>query len=172
MKRFVLQMAGEPGTGKSTLARAVGSCTGAVVIDKDIIKSRMLDFGVPEEVAADCSYDLFFRLGESFVYQGHSIVLDSPASYSYIRERGAAIASQYDAGYFIVRCYVEDVSVMQRRLDQRVSVSSQNGVAAHDRYLRPGTSPLNEPHLILDASQSPETMLRLTLEYLGENTRR
>jgi predicted kinase len=35
-------MSGESGTGKSTLARAIGASTGGVVIDKDVVKARML----------------------------------------------------------------------------------------------------------------------------------
>ena len=59
MRRFLLQMAGESGTGKSTLARAVGCETGAVVIDKDVIKSRLLegDLGRPR-AGPDLEYPL------------------------------------------------------------------------------------------------------------------
>jgi predicted kinase len=46
-------MHGEPGAGKSTLAKAIGRETGAVVLDKDILKSRILD-GEPEGASTAC----------------------------------------------------------------------------------------------------------------------
>jgi predicted kinase len=46
VEQFLLQMAGRSGVGKTTLASAIGRATGAVVIDHDGIKARMLDVGL------------------------------------------------------------------------------------------------------------------------------
>jgi predicted kinase len=72
MKRFLLQMTGEPGAGKSTLARAIGRETGALVLDKDIVKSRILDGdlemgldGLPESVAVPLHHAMMFDLARA-----------------------------------------------------------------------------------------------------------
>jgi hypothetical protein len=42
---FLLQMAGRPGSGKSSLARVVGRATSAVVLDEDVLKTALLNAG-------------------------------------------------------------------------------------------------------------------------------
>ncbi len=44
---IVVQMHGEPGSGKSMLARALGESMGAVVVDKDGIGAALMAEGQP-----------------------------------------------------------------------------------------------------------------------------
>jgi predicted kinase len=160
-------MAGTSAAGKTTLAFAIGRATGAVVIDKDIIKGGMLDGGVPEEIAGPTAYDVFLDLGRSLLSQGFSVVLDSPANFESVRDRGRAIADDEMAEYYIIRCVLTDLDEIQRRMDLRATRSSQPTVAALEGYQRPGTSPLHEPHLVLDMSRPLEDTLADALAYLG-----
>jgi predicted kinase len=166
-RRFLLQMAGTSAAGKTTLAFAIGSATGAVVVDKDIIKGGMLDGGVPEAIAGPTAYDVFLDLGRSLLSQGFSVVLDSPANFEAVRDRGRAIAEEQDAAYYLIRCFLTDLDEIQRRMDAREVRSSQPTVAGLESHHRPGTSPLHEPHLVLDMSRPLEETLTEALEYLG-----
>jgi predicted kinase len=167
MRGFLLQMAGDSGTGKSTLALAIGEATGAVVVDKDVIKARMLDDGLTEDTAGPLSYAVFFDLGAALLSQGHSVVLDSPASFIYIRDRGRCIAEANCAAYYIIRCCLPDVEAIQKRLDSRIPVASQPRVAAFDTFVRPGTGPLTEPHVTLDTRRPFDEYLAEALAYIG-----
>ena len=60
MAVVVVQMHGEPGSGKSTVARALGERIGAVVLDKDVIKAALLRSGIAEQQAAAGAYEVFF----------------------------------------------------------------------------------------------------------------
>ena len=75
---IVVQMHGEPGSGKSTVARALAPLIGAVVLDKDVIKSALLRSGADETLAASGAYETYFDLARSLVGQGHSLILDNP----------------------------------------------------------------------------------------------
>jgi predicted kinase len=166
--RFVLQMAGHPGSGKSTLARAVGEATGAVVLDKDVIKTGLLENGVPEETAASLAYDLFFRTGRAIAEQGFCLILDSPAFFTMIPEQGRAIADANDAAYYIIECAVPDRAELQRRLDARTRVASQSTITVlDDPYFRPGSAPLTVPHLQIDMSRPLDDCLAEALTYIG-----
>lgn len=167
MKQFLLQMAGTSGAGKTTLARAIGHSTGAVVIDKDIIKAGMLDVGVAESVAGGTAYQIFFDLSRSLLEQGFSVIMDSPAFFTHIRERGNAIAAASGACYYIIRCWLPDIEELQRRMDRREARASQPTLANLERFDRPGTSDLCEPHLKLDTSRPLAQTLPEALTYLG-----
>jgi predicted kinase len=174
MNQFLVQMTGEPGTGKSTLAKAIGRETAAVVIDKDIVKSRMLDGdpemgldGLPESIAAPLHHAMMFDLARFVLGQGFSVVLDGAAFYPIIRQRGRAVAEEFGASYFIIDCYCPDLSILQARIDSKSLMSSQYRVASLRGYDRPGTAPLTEPHLRIDTRKPFEVYLTEALAYIG-----
>ncbi|MPZ49644.1 MAG: AAA family ATPase [Dehalococcoidia bacterium] len=173
MRRFLLQMAGESGTGKSTLAKAIGRATGAVVLDKDIIKSRILDgeevwmTGLPEEVAGPLHHAIVFDLVDSLLQQGFSVVIDGAAFFPSIRARGQALAEAAGAAYYIIECSLPDLVTLQSRIDSKELMTSQPRVASLSGFARPGTGPITEPHLIIDTRKPPEVCLPDALEYLS-----
>jgi predicted kinase len=174
MKQFLLQMTGEPGSGKSTLARAIGRATGALVLDKDIVKSRMLDGdpemgldGLGESVAAPLHHAMMFDLGRTVLEQGFSLVLDGAAFYPIIRSRGRAVAEACGASYFLIDCYCPDLEILQARIDSKVLMSSQKPLASLGGYERPGTAPLTEPHLRIDTRRPFKDCLAEALANIG-----
>jgi predicted kinase len=174
MKQFLLQMTGEPGTGKSTLAMAIGCETGAVVIDKGVIKSRMLDGdpemgsdGLAESIAAPLHHALMFDLARLLLGQSFNVVVDGAAFYPIIRQKGRAAAEAVGASYLIIDCFCPDLTVPQARIDSKTLMSSQPALASLGSYERPGTAPLTEPHLQLDTRRPFEEYLAEALAYIG-----
>jgi predicted kinase len=49
-------LAGLSGSGKTTLALAIGKRLGWPVLDKDSVRSPLLELGAPEELAGQASY--------------------------------------------------------------------------------------------------------------------
>jgi predicted kinase len=98
-------MAGLPGSGKSTLALAVGQRVGWPVLDKDTIKSGLLELGAEEDLAAKASYTLLHELAQDLVdSQGQSVILDTPSSYESVFETCSQIAEDAGANLRIVLC--------------------------------------------------------------------
>lgn len=167
MQRFLVQMAGEAGSGKSTIARAIGSATGAIVLDKDVIKSAALDAGAEESLAGPLSYQVLFDLARSLVGTRNSLVLDSAAFYTSILERGTAIARAAGAPYYVIECLCPDRDEQARRLTAREAMPSQPEAPQLDRFDRPGTAPLTLPRLVLDTTRPLSDCLEQALEYIG-----
>ncbi len=80
MRQFLLQMAGTSAAGKTTLAFAIGRATGAVVVDKDIIKAQHARWGrLPKKLPAVRPTRSSSTSASSLLAQGFNVVMDSPA---------------------------------------------------------------------------------------------
>lgn len=166
---FLLQMAGEAGTGKSTLARAVGRSTGALVIDKDDVTGPLIDEGALRPGEGGPGYAVVFRLTESAFEQGFSVILDNPAFWQSILNRGKDLASRHEADYRVVRCHCPDREVQMLRLQGQGRQTGQPrswaeleaSISRPDVMLVP-----NEPHLDVDTTQSLEACVSQVLEYI------
>ena len=132
MKRFLLQMSGLPGSGKSTIAREVGARYGAVVVDLDVIRSAVLDGGVSIEASGRVAYPVMFSLARSLLDQGVSVVIDSPCGYDEILATGRAIADGRGIAYKYVESHTDDLTLIDHRLTSRIPLRSQRrGISVH-----------------------------------------
>jgi predicted kinase len=122
---LLVQMAGAPGSGKSALAQALGRALGIVVLDKDVIKSTLLDAELSWEAAGIAAQETAFALAESLLSQGVGVVLDSPSHYEVIPRRGLAVARNAGATYCFIECVCEDLEEISRRLAGRLPRRSQ-----------------------------------------------
>jgi predicted kinase len=176
MRQFLLQMAGGPGSGKTTLAVTIARRTGAIPLDKDVIKSAALTAGANEELAGPLAYQVFFAMANSLAQAGHSVVLDSPAFFADIADRGQDIAQTAGAGYFLVRCYCPEDQLVAR-LQARPAMPSQwEGITSTDEYrermrvalTRPGTIATPAlPHLCVNTSEALDACVAQVLAYIG-----
>jgi predicted kinase len=161
--QFLLQLAGVPGSGKSALARLIGARTGAVVIDKDVLKSAALDAGIDESLAGGVSYETFFALADHVLGQGHSAILDSPSFYASIPANGFSVAQRRCVPYHFIECACPDSAELARRLRERPRLRSNptEPVEERETFSPPG------PYLRIDTTEPIERCLAIALEYLG-----
>ncbi|MGB2694502.1 MAG: AAA family ATPase [Dehalococcoidia bacterium] len=161
---FLLQMAGVPGSGKSALARLIGRCTGAVVIDKDVLNTAVLDVGVAEQHAGETAYEAFFALADHMLGQGLSVILDSPSFWESIPTRGSAIAAQREVPYYFIQCLCADDIEIARRRRERPRLASQpdEPVLGEAQTIAPSGA-----YLQIDTTQPIERCLARALDYLG-----
>ena len=152
-----IQMHGEPGSGKSTVARALGARLGATVLDKDVIKAALLRTGIPEREAASGAYEVHFAQARAFVAAGHSIVLDNPVFWESVERHWLQIAVDAGSPAILIECVCPDREELIRRLATRDAVESQprepldlvhhpgaEATAFHPRLTLDTTRPLGE----------------------------
>jgi hypothetical protein len=145
-------MAGVPGSGKSALARLIGHATGAVVIDKDVLKTAALEAGAEESLA------------DHLLGQDRSVVLDSPSFYNTILAKGSAIAMARMVPYYFIECVCADRDELARRLRDRPRLRSNPGEEVVDTEAQ--TIAPTGAYLRIDTTQPIERCLELALDYL------
>ncbi len=162
-------MAGPPGAGKSSLAKALGNELGWPAIDKDTIKSWLLTHGAGEDLAATASYGLMLELGRDLLVQQRlSVILDSPAGYPEVIRDAESIVRDADASFRVVLC-LADEAVRNRRIVERRAKPSQwkkpQGMVPINletwrEYLPAGT-------LTVDTARPLEELVPEVVHYLG-----
>lgn len=166
MSALVIQMHGEPGSGKSTVARAIGARIGAVVLDKDVIKAALLRVGIAEKEAASGAYEVFFAQARALVDAGQSVVLDNPVYWPSVEQRWLEISDAAGSPRILIECACPDDSELERRLSTRAALESQPRVRLNpNRY--PGIAETQfEPRLILDTTRPLDETISAATAYI------
>jgi predicted kinase len=164
--RLVVQMHGEPGSGKSTVARALASRIGAIVLDKDIIKAALLRADIAEGLAAHGAYEVFFAQAQAFVDHGCSLILDNPVFWPRVEERWLALSERAGSPAILIECVCPDRDELVRRLATRDALESQPR-SPLDLLRHPGSAPTNyQPRLVLDTTLRFDDLVEEAMAYV------
>ncbi len=166
MSALVVQMHGEPGSGKSTVARALAPHIGAVVLDKDVIKAALLRAGVAEVRAGPAAYEVDFAQAGDLVRLGHSIILDNPVFWPRVEERWHMLCERAGSPRLLIECLCPDQAELVRRLATRDALESQPR-SPHDLARHPGAAATSfQPRLVLDTTRPLAGLVEEALAYI------
>jgi predicted kinase len=123
---YAISVSGVQGTGKTTLARALGRATGAVVLSRAPLMDVALAAGLPVnppqgtgfKSVGDLAYDLQTTLLREHLGIGHSVVLDCGAD-RLIRETWRMVANDADAHFWLIDTICSDLDLHRRRFEAR-----------------------------------------------------
>lgn len=166
--QLVVQMHGEPGSGKSTVARELAPLIRAVVLDKDVTKAALLRSGVDEAAAAGVAYEIHFSQADELVRLGHSVVLDSPVFWPAVERRWLEVARRAGSPAILIECACPDVAERERRLATRAALESQPRERL-DLRRHAGAAPTGfQPRVVLDTSRAPRETASEALRYIEQ----
>jgi predicted kinase len=166
---FLLQMAGYPGSGKSTLSREIAKRTGAIVIDRDVIKTSMIKSNVPDSIVANASYSVVFDLAKFYLGMQISVIIDTPCYYKDSLNNGICISKKYGASYKYIECRVEEYSIIENRIYSRDRLVSQIESTSMERFnnaLDKSIKPLDGNFLTINTCTEYSYDINLIEEYL------
>ena len=153
--RWLLALMGTPGSGKSTLGRALGCTLGWPLIDKDDVRD-LLDEATPH--AGGLAYEIMFNVARRQLLQGLSVICDSPFAYRRCYERAADIAQETGTALAVVECRCADETTWRQRVEARQALALPQhhttdwaAVQAFQRRTAADVEyPIAHPHLIVD----------------------
>lgn len=118
----LIVFSGLPGTGKSTLAEAVGRHLGIPVFAKDWLEATLLRNALTptgDKPLGYVGYELLSVLAERQLRLNQSVILDSVAGTRSIRDQWFQLAQNYQADWRVIECICSDEDLHRTRLGAR-----------------------------------------------------
>jgi len=109
---------------------------------------------------------------DSYLEQGHSVILDSPCLYEGMVEKGMKLSNKHDVKYKYIECYLNDMEEINNRLQTRKRMISQIGKVdsevAFKKWLDGSKRPLNSECLIVDSGKPLERYAQKMMDYMSK----
>jgi aminoglycoside phosphotransferase family enzyme/predicted kinase len=177
----LLITAGLMGTGKTTIAEAVGRKTGAIVISSDVVRKRLAGIRPGERhyeafengiYSADFTrktYDALYAEAARLLAQGRSVILDASFKKRNERLRAAEVAVKAGARFMVVECVLDEATVRER-LRKRVldGTSASDGreeiLGAQKADFDTIAEFSKTSHIVVETSRPPGDIANLIVE--------
>jgi predicted kinase len=143
----VIVVCGAAGTGKSTLARALGERLGLEVISSDVVRKRLAGVsptarmrasygaGIYTEEITRRTYEALIAEARKRLAEGRAIILDATFRHPAERRPVVEMATHMGARLLFVECRADDAEVL-RRLHKRARQPGEVSDATSDVYVR------------------------------------
>jgi predicted kinase len=155
---WLIAMKGPPGSGKSTIARALSKRLTWPLIDKDDIRDLLPD---NSQAPDGLSYDIMFHIARRQLLQGLSVICDSPLTSNIGYQRAQAIAAETQAMLAILECACTDNAQWSQRINMRKTLplpahhqTDWNAFQGYlDYYRTEANYSITHPHLVIDTTR-------------------
>jgi predicted kinase len=114
-------LAGLPGTGKSTIARALSRKAGAVWLRIDTIEQGLIESGISRDDIYDKGYRIAYAIAADNLRCGQSVIADSVNPLPITRAAWRSVATDTNAGRIEIEIACSKTEEHRRRIAERQS---------------------------------------------------
>ena len=168
----LIVFSGLPGTGKSSLAEAIGQKLRAPVFTRDRLAATLLRCDITKGHGRGpgwASYELLTDLAETQLRLGVSVILDSVATFERVRTAWRAVASRCGANFCVIECVCSDEALWRERLStRRRGIPGWHELSWEDvETVRARFEPWTDERLVVDAVETLEVNVDRVWAYLS-----
>jgi predicted kinase len=158
---LLVLLVGAPGTGKSRLARRLGSALDAQVVESDRVRKQL--FAEPRYTGSEHAavYGWCHTVLRSALVVGRSVIFDATNLEERVRRRVYAIADECSARLEIIWVTCPPAVVQERMLRRQQQVDDDDVSDADWMVyldLRRKAEPIRRPHLAINTAAAFETV--------------
>jgi predicted kinase len=167
---MLIIVGGLPGTGKSTLAHAVGDRIGGVVLNRDVIEASLWRSGIGRELESRrVANDLIRALADDLLGQSRPVILDAVFGPREQRNQLVAVATDRGVPHRLLECVCPDEVLHRSRIEGRVrGIEGWHELEWSDVQATRGRYEVwDDDRLVLDATEPFEANLADALRYLS-----
>jgi predicted kinase len=174
---MIVIIAGLPGTGKSTLARALAQRLPAAVLDKDSIRASLFPQAYVEySLSQDDFCGEIMLQTAAYLLSKHpelKVLLDGRTfSRRYQRDRVIEFCSQLGTTWATLECVCSETTAIGRIAE---AVAANSHLAANRtpeiyREIGKAWEPIDQPKLVIDTDENLESWVDRAVRYLSAET--
>jgi adenylylsulfate kinase len=170
---MIVILAGLPGTGKSTLARAVAKRVGGAVLDKDVIRAALFEPGRVEysQRQDDFVQEIMLQTAAWLLAKDPKLVvlLDGRTfSRRYQRERAIGYSTEIGTEWRMIECVCTEETAVRRLAEDVARAIHPAANRTPELYyeVRKAWETIEEPRLVIDTDAELESCMGQALAFL------
>jgi predicted kinase len=167
---MLIVFGGLPGTGKTTLARALAQERRATYLRIDTIEQALRASGMMAGDMGPAGYMVAYALAEANLRLGRIVVSDSVNPLAITRDAWLKVASEASSAIFEIEVVCSNADEHRRRIETRTIDVPGLVPPTWRQVVDRNYEPWNRPHLVLDtANRTPEDALEELRARIDEN---
>ncbi|MBI2085492.1 MAG: AAA family ATPase [Candidatus Aenigmarchaeota archaeon] len=159
---MLILVCGLPGTGKTTIAKALSQATGYTLIRTDVIRKELLNENKYTEKERDTVYEQILTIAGQKLRGGEDCILDGTFYKKSLRNEARETAEKNGSKFHLVECVLHEDSV-KKRINARKGDESEADFAVY-RKLKKTFEPITRKHIVIDTSKGTKNNIDKILE--------
>ena len=164
---MLVELCGRPGSGKTTLSRALADAIAVVLLRVDAIEAALASHQISAEQSGIAAYSVMHAIAAPHLARGQLVVVDACSPVWQARQGWVDLASRHQTELVVVEVVCPDRIEHRRRVDQRVSDLDHFEVPTWAQVEQAEYQPRTDPRRVIDSTARLADQLHQLLAHLG-----